>query len=53
MRQLWPFDVVDGGQNRAQFKFEWDGNDKLMYAEEVSAKVLERMRLFAENFSRK
>lgn len=46
--KLWPFKVVDGGKNRPQYVVSQDGNEKRFHPEEISAKILEKMKLFAE-----
>ena len=47
-KQLWPFTLVDSGNNRPQYLLNVDGQEIRMHPEEISAKVLEKVKLFAE-----
>lgn len=49
-RRLWPFEVVNDGQNRPQIKVDYKGQEKLFYAEEISAMVLTKMKETAEAY---
>ena len=44
----WPFKVFNDGSNRPKYKVEVDGGEKEMYPIEISAKVLERLKISAE-----
>ena len=46
--KIWPFRVADGGKKRPSYIVTSNGNEKHLHAEEISAKVLEKMKLFAE-----
>ena len=47
-RQLWTFSVVDNGSDRPQICLQVDGQERRYHPEEISAKVLEKMKEFAE-----
>ena len=48
--KTWPFVVVDDGNNRPQIVVEWKGETKKMYAEEVSAMILSKLKSMAEAY---
>jgi len=48
--KTWPFKVVDDGQNRPQVEVEVKGETKRMYAEELSAIVLGKLKAMAESY---
>ena len=48
--KTWPFQVVDDGNNRPQIVVEWKGETKKMYAEEVSAMILSKLKSMAEAY---
>lgn len=48
--KTWPFKVVDDGNNRPQIVVEWKGEEKKMYAEEVAAMVLSKLKAMAEAY---
>ena len=48
--KTWPFNVVNDGQNRPQIEVEYKGEMKRMYAEEVSAIVLGKLKAMAEAY---
>ena len=48
--KTWPFNVVNDGQNRPQIEVEYKGETKRMYAEEVSAIVLGKLKAMAEAY---
>jgi L1 cell adhesion molecule like protein len=48
--KTWPFTVVDDGQNRPQVEVEIKGETKRMYAEELSAIVLGKLKAMAEAY---
>ena len=52
-RKNWPFVVVNDGSNRPQVQVKQDNILTRFYPEEISAKVLEKAKLFAENFTGK
>ena len=52
-RKHWPFVVVNDGLNRPQVQVKQDNILTRFYPEEISAKVLEKAKLFAENFTGK
>lgn len=43
-RRLWPFTLVDDGTDKPYFKINFNGQDKFLRPEQVSAKILERMK---------
>ena len=47
---LWSFKVVNDGNNRPKIKVDYKGEEKLFYAEEISAMVLGKMKETAEGF---
>jgi len=48
--KTWPFKVVDDGKNRPQVEVEYKGETKRMYAEELSAIVLGKLKAMAESY---
>ena len=48
--KTWPFKVVDDGQNRPQVEVEVKGETKRLYAEELSAIVLGKLKAMAESY---
>ena len=46
--KVWPFKVIDGGKLRPKYVVKSDGNEKHLHVEEISAKVIEKMKQFAE-----
>lgn len=48
--KLWPFKVVDDGQNRPQIVLESGDTSKKYYAEEISAMVLGKLKQMAESY---
>ena len=48
--KTWPFKVVDDGSNRPQVEVEYKGETKRMYAEELSAIVLGKLKAMAEAY---
>jgi len=48
--KLWPFKVVDDGNDRPQIIVSYKGEEKKMYAEEVSAMILTKMKETAESY---
>ena len=48
-RKNWPFQVVEGDNNRPMIKIK--GKDKFFHPEEIQAKVLERVKQSATNFA--
>ena len=48
--KLWPFKVVDDGQNRPQIVLESGETSKKYYAEEISAMVLGKLKQMAESY---
>ena len=48
--KTWPFKVVDDGSNRPQIEVEVKGETKRMYAEELSAIVLGKLKAMAEAY---
>lgn len=49
--QLWPFKVVDDGNDRPQIVVNFKGEEKKFYAEEVSAMVLCKMKEIVEEYT--
>jgi len=47
--RLWPFRVVDDGNNIAKISTRRDGTDEVFFPEEISAKVLKKLKILAEN----
>ena len=52
-RKHWPFQVVNDGNNRPQVVVNWDNDERRFHPEEISAKVLEKVKIFAEKFTGK
>ncbi len=48
--KLWPFEVVNDGHDKPQIKVQFKNEDKLFYAEEISAMVLGKMKEIAETY---
>lgn len=48
--KLWPFKVIDDGNDRPQIVVNFKGEEKKMYAEEVSAMILTKMKETAETY---
>lgn len=49
--KLWPFKVVDSGQDsKPMIQIKWKGKDEKFYAEQVSSMVLIKMKEIAEDF---
>ena len=48
--KLWPFKVVNDGNNRPQVVVNYNGETKKFYAEEISAMVLTKMKNIAEDY---
>lgn len=48
--RLWSYDVVKGPDNRPKIKAHYQGEDKEFFPEEVSAMVLGKMKLIAEEY---
>lgn len=48
--KLWPFEVVNDGNNRPKIKVQHKGEDVLFYPEEISAMVLTKMKESAESY---
>lgn len=48
--KLFPFKVVDGGDNRPQIEVEFMGENKRFYPEQISAMMLEKMKSIAESY---
>jgi len=48
--KLWPYTVVNDGNDRPQIKVEYKGETKTLYPEEISAMVLTRMKEYAEAY---
>ena len=48
--KLWPFEVVNGGNNRPKIKAQSMGEDKLFCAEEISGMVLRKMKDIAQEY---
>lgn len=48
--KLWPFKVVDDGSDKPQVVVNYKGEEKRMYAEEISAMVIGKMKETAETF---
>lgn len=48
--RLWPFEVVNDGHDKPQIKVQYKNEDKLFYAEEISAMVLGKMKEIAETY---
>jgi len=46
--RLWPFRVVDDGNNIAKISIRRDGTEELFFPEEISAKVLKKLKNLAE-----
>lgn len=49
--QLWPFKVVDDGNDRPQIVVNFKGEEKKFYAEEISAMVLSKMKETVEEYT--
>ena len=47
-RAFWPFQVYKGANNRPMYKINVDGEEKHLHPIEISAKVLEKLKEFAE-----
>lgn len=48
--KLWPFKVVDDGNDKPQIVVNYKGEEKKFYAEEISAMVIGKMREIAEGY---
>jgi hypothetical protein len=48
--KLWPFKVIDEGNNIAKIKVEVDGNQKTFFPEQISAMILEKLKQTAEKY---
>lgn len=48
--KLWPFKVVDDGNDRPQIVVNFKGEEKKFYPEEISAMILQRMKETVEAF---
>ena len=46
---MWSYRVVDGGDNKPNVSIKVDGVDKLLHPEQISAKVLRKMKEIAES----
>jgi L1 cell adhesion molecule like protein len=46
---LWPFKVVDDGNDIAKIQVKINGSDKIFFPEEISAKILKKLKQTAEN----
>jgi heat shock protein 1/8 len=44
-KEHWPFKVVDGGGGRPQIIIQYQGEERKFFAEEISAMVLQRMKV--------
>jgi L1 cell adhesion molecule like protein len=49
--KLWPFKVVDDGNDRPQIVVNFKGEEKKFYAEEISAMVLGKMKEIVEAYT--
>ncbi len=47
---LWPFRVVDDGNDIAKIQVKINGSDKIFFPEEISAKILKKLKQTAENY---
>jgi L1 cell adhesion molecule like protein len=47
---LWPFKVVDDGNDIAKIQVKTNGSDKIYFPEEISAKILKKLKQTAENY---
>jgi molecular chaperone DnaK (HSP70) len=47
---LWPFRVVDDGNNIAKISVRVDGTEKIFFPEEISAKILKKLKQTAETY---
>lgn len=50
MIKLWPFKVLDDGNNRPKIEVLFKGETALYYPEEVSAMVLQKLKTMAESY---
>jgi heat shock protein 1/8 len=48
--KLWPFNVVNDGNNRPKIKVNYKNSDQEFYPEEISAMVLTKMKETAETY---
>lgn len=48
--KLFPFKVVDSGDNRPQIEVDYQGELKRFYPEQISAMLLEKMKKIAEQY---
>jgi L1 cell adhesion molecule like protein len=48
--RLWPFRVVDDGNDIAKIQVKINGSDKTFFPEQISAKILENLKQTAENY---
>ena len=48
-RNLWPYDVVNDGDNKPKISIMVDGQEQTYYPEQVAAKVLKKMKDIATN----
>lgn len=48
--KLFPFEVVDSGDNRPQIAVEFKGESKKFFPEQISAILLEKMKKIAESY---
>ena len=46
---MWSYEVVDDGNNNPKVSVKVDGQDSVLYPEQVSAKVLKKMKEIAES----
>jgi hypothetical protein len=47
--KFWRFKVIDDGNNIAKIQIKPDGNEKTLFPEEISAKILKKLKQTAEN----
>jgi hypothetical protein len=47
---FWPFRVVDDGNNIAKISVRVDGTEKIFFPEEISAKILKKLKQTAETY---
>ena len=48
--KLWPFKVVDNGQDKPIIQVEFNGETKQFYPEEIAGMILGKMKVMAEEF---
>jgi hypothetical protein len=48
--KFWRFKVIDDGNNIPEIQVKPDGNEKTFFPEEISAKILKKLKQTAENY---